>query len=160
MMDPLKSQTINAILPPRTLHQLQSLQEKVKFLHHFVSDFSTCANGLLILVPRHPFLVWWPRITIFWHIKTHNFKCPINHHTIFKKDFILCLSTSIVTISKVLAQLGEDVCKHVIYYARKNLLCPPTKVKSRKQFFLGYHPFSPKIVPIHFSLNNKSCRKL
>jgi hypothetical protein len=50
MVDPLKVQAMKTIPPPRNLRQLQSLQRKTNFLHHFVPNYDTRAHGFLRLL--------------------------------------------------------------------------------------------------------------
>ena len=51
-VDPLKVKAISNLLPPRTIVQLQSLQGKANFLHHFVANYAKLAKGLVQLLKK------------------------------------------------------------------------------------------------------------
>jgi hypothetical protein len=52
---------------------------------------------------------------------------PLISPPYYDRDYILYLSSSVVSVEGVLVQLGDDGRKHVIYYINKNLSRPPLK---------------------------------
>jgi hypothetical protein len=51
----------------------------------------------------------------------------------YDSDYILYLSTLVVSIAGVLSHLGDDGCEHVIYYISKNLSRPPLKYNHKEK---------------------------
>jgi hypothetical protein len=45
----------------------------------------------------------------------------------YDRDYILYLSTLVVSVAGILLQLGDDGWEHVIYYVSKNISEPPQK---------------------------------
>ena len=57
-VDPLKVQAIKEVPPPRTLRKLQILQGKANFLRCFILDYTTCAQGFLLLLHQEIPFKW------------------------------------------------------------------------------------------------------
>ena len=57
-IDPLKVEAITQFPPPRTLTQLQSLQEKVNFLHRFFANYAHITKCFLWLLKKDTPFVW------------------------------------------------------------------------------------------------------
>jgi hypothetical protein len=52
MVDPLKVEEIIQFPPPRTIHQLQSLQGKVNFLRRFIANYAEITKGFMHLLKK------------------------------------------------------------------------------------------------------------
>ena len=57
-IDPLKAQAILDLPPPRTRHQLQSLQGKANFLRRIVLEYATKAYGFIRPFHKKNHFVW------------------------------------------------------------------------------------------------------
>jgi hypothetical protein len=127
-VDRLKVQAIKKIPPPRTLRQLQSLQGKANFLRRFVPDYATHAHGFLHLL-HHDIPFQWDEHaqTTFDVLKVSLSNAPLISAPDYDRNYILYLSASIVSVARVLVQLGDDGREHVIYYISKKLSGPPLK---------------------------------
>jgi hypothetical protein len=55
----------------------------------------------------------------------------------YNRDYILYVSTSAVSVARVLVQLGDDNREHAIYYVSKNLSGPPLKYKHEEKLALA-----------------------
>ena len=58
MVDHLKVQAILDLPSPKTRHQLQSLQGKANFLHHFLPEYATKSHGFIRLLHTKIPFVW------------------------------------------------------------------------------------------------------
>ena len=56
----------------------------------------------------------------------------------YNHEYILYISTSIVSVEEVLIQIGDDDHEHVIYYISKNLSGPPLKYKHEEKIALAF----------------------
>jgi hypothetical protein len=137
-IDPLKVQAITEIPPPRNLRQLQSLQGKAKFLRHFVPDYTICAHGFLLLL-HHDIPFHWNAHAqqSFDDLKAMLSNAPLISAPNYNRDYILYISTSVVSIADVLVQLGDENHEHVIYYVSKNISGPPVKYKHEEKLSLA-----------------------
>jgi hypothetical protein len=137
-MDPLKVQAIKKILPPRNLHQLQSLHGKANFLQCFVPDYATCMHGFFHLL-GHDIPFHWDEHaqTSFDYLKVVLSNAPLISPPDYDRDYILYLLASVVSLAKVLVQIGDDSCEHVIYYISKDLSTPPLKYNHEEKLTLA-----------------------
>jgi hypothetical protein len=138
-VDPLKVQAIKKIPPPMTLHQLQSLEGKAKFLRHFVLDYATRAHGFLRLL-HHDIPFRWDEHA---QAKFDDLKSTLSNSSLisppdYDHDYILYLSVSVISVTGVLVQLGDiDGREHVIYYISENLSVPPLKYNHDEKLVLA-----------------------
>jgi hypothetical protein len=137
-MDPLKVKAITKIPPPQNLRQLQSLQGKANFLRHFVPDYSIRAHGFLRLL-HHDIPFHWDDYAqqSFDDLKAALSNAPLISAPDYNRDYILYVSTSVVSVASVLIQLGDENHEHVIYYISKNLLGTPLKYKHEEKLTLA-----------------------
>jgi hypothetical protein len=137
-VDPLKVKAITEIPPPRNLQQLQSLQGKANFLRRIVPDYAMRAHGFLRSL-RHDIPFHWDDYSqqSFDDLKTTLSNAPLISAPDYNRDYILYVSTSVVSVVGVLIQLEDDNCEHVIYYVSKNLLGPPLKYKHEEKLALA-----------------------
>jgi hypothetical protein len=124
-VDPLKIKAILALPPPTNLTQLQSLQGKENFLHHFICNYVEITKGFMQLLQKNIPFIWddiaqWS-FNALNHALTH---APLSHPLEYTKDYILYLATSTSTIAMVLVQEDPNGEKHVIYYLSKSLSRP------------------------------------
>ena len=116
-MDPFKFQAILNLPPLRTLHQLQSLQGKANFLHHFILDYATKVHGLLRLLHTNVPFMWHEQAqAAFDALQKDMTFSPLLSPPYFTKDFIPYVLTSENAIARVLAQEDDAPQEHVIYY--------------------------------------------
>ena len=116
-LDPFKVEDIFNLPSPSSLHQLQSLQGKENFLHHFISNYAEVAKGFTHLLKKDvPFC--WDEISqqYFDRLKTFLVNAPLLHPPNYHRDFTLYLAAAFSTITMVLVQDDDDDNKHVIYY--------------------------------------------
>jgi hypothetical protein len=137
-VDPLKVQSITEIPPPRNLHQLHSLQVKAKFLRRYVPDYATYEHGFLHLL-RHDIPFRWDEHarTYFDDLKSALSNAPLISPPDYDPNYILYLSSSIVSVAGVLVQIGDDGREHVIYYISKSLSGPPLKYNNDEKLMLA-----------------------
>ena len=57
-VDPLKVEAISNLPPPHTIVQLQTLQGKVNFLCHFVSNYVELTKGFMQLLKKGVPFIW------------------------------------------------------------------------------------------------------
>jgi hypothetical protein len=136
-VDPLKVKATIEI-PPRNLRQLQSLQGKANFLRRFVPDYTVRAHGFLRLL-RHDIPFHWDDYAqqSFDDLKAALSNASLINAPDYNRDYILYVSASAVSVTGVLAHLGDDNCEHVIYYVSKNLSGPPLKYKHEEKLALA-----------------------
>jgi hypothetical protein len=121
-VDPLKFQAITEIPPPRNLHQLQSLQGKANFLRCFVPDYATRAHDFLQLLHQDIPFQWDEHAqTTFDDLKVALSNALLISPPDYNHDYILYISTSVISVVGVLVQIGDDDREHVIYCINKNL---------------------------------------
>jgi hypothetical protein len=102
------------------------LQRKANFLRRFVPNYTTHVHGFLrLLRPDIPFQ--WDELaqTTFDDLKSALSNAPLISPLDYDRDYILYLSSSTVSVTGVLVQLGDDEREHAIYYISKNLSGPP-----------------------------------
>jgi hypothetical protein len=116
---------------------LQSLQGKANFLRHFIPDYATRAHNFLRLL-RHDIPFQWDEHaqSTFNDLKETLSNAPLISPPDYDRDYILYLSTSVVSIARVLIQLGDDDREHVIYYISKNISEPPLKYNHEEKLAL------------------------
>jgi hypothetical protein len=64
-------------------------------------------------------------------------KSPLISPPDYDRDYILYLSASDVSVARVLIQVDDDQCEHVIYYINKNLSGPPLKYNHDEKLSLA-----------------------
>ena len=122
-IDPLKIATILALPAPTNLLELENLQGKENFLHHFVCNFAEKTHGYMHLLKKDTLFFWDDHAQrAFINIKHDLTHSPMIQPPNYLKDFLLYVSTSTTTIRMVLAQEDRNGLEHVIYYASKKLL--------------------------------------
>jgi hypothetical protein len=57
----------------------------------------------------------------------------------YDRDYILYLSSSVVSVAGFIIQLGDDGREHVIYYISKNISRPPLKYNHEEKLSLIVH---------------------
>jgi hypothetical protein len=57
-VDTIKVEAILNLPPPSTLRQLQSLQGKANFLHHFIPNYAKITRGFTRLLKKYLESVW------------------------------------------------------------------------------------------------------
>jgi hypothetical protein len=117
MVDPLKVEAIIQLPPPRTILQLQSLQGKVDFLRHFITNYAEIIKGFMHLLKKDvPF--HWDNVSqcSFDALKHSLTTAPLLRPPNYNKDFLLYLAAAESTIKMVLVQEDELFSKYVIYY--------------------------------------------
>jgi hypothetical protein len=124
-VDPLKIKAILALPPPTNLTELQSLQGKENFLHHFICNYAEITKGFMRLLQKNTPFIWddiaqWS-FDALKHALTH---APLLHPPEYTKDYILYLATSTSTIAMVLVKEDPNGEEHVIYYLSKSLSGP------------------------------------
>jgi hypothetical protein len=127
-VDPIKAEAILNLPPPSTLRQLQSLQGKENFLHHFIPNYAEITCGFTRLLKKESEFVW---DTIanndFEDLKLSLMRDPLLFSPDYSRDYFLYLATLEYTISMVLVQEDDAHDEHVIYYLSRHLT--PTEIK-------------------------------
>jgi hypothetical protein len=127
-VDPLKIEAIVNLLPPLTLHQIQSLQGKKNFLHRFIPHYEEITKVFIHLLKKGVPFIWddvaKKAFEALKHALTHT---SLLHPPNYSCDYFLYLSTSDNTIAMVLVQEDDSHDEHVIYYPSKTLA--PIEVK-------------------------------
>lgn len=121
-MDPLKVEAI-VNLPPPSSHQLQSLQGKANFLHHFLPNYVGLAKGFTQLLKQGTTFAW-DKIAqkYFDDFKVVLINDPLFHPPDYYRDYFLYLAATPSTIAMVLVQDNEKGGEHMMYYLSRNLL--------------------------------------
>jgi hypothetical protein len=117
MVDPLKVEAIDQLLPPCKVPQLQSLQGKDNFLRHFITNYVEITKGFMHLLKKG--------VPFHWDESSqHSFEAlkltltfsPLLRPPNYNKYFLLYLATTESTIGMVLVQEDDFLEEHVIYY--------------------------------------------
>ena len=104
-IDPLKIAAILTLPAPTNLLELQSLQGKAKFLHHFVCNFTEKMHDYMHLLKKDTLFFWDDQAQwAFDHLKHALTHSPVIHPPNYLKDFLLYIATSTTTIRMVLAK--------------------------------------------------------
>jgi hypothetical protein len=137
-VDPLKVEAILNLPPPSTLHQLQSLQGKTNFLHHFIPNYAEITCGFMRLLKNGSEFVW---DTIanntFKALKLSLTRALLLFPPDYSRDYFLYLSTSDYIIGMVLIQEDDANDEHVIYYLIQSLTPTETKYLHVKKLALA-----------------------
>jgi hypothetical protein len=123
MVNPLKVATIIQLPPPRTILQLQSLQDKVNFLRCFIANYAEITKGFMCLLKEDvPF--YWDDATqcSFDTLKHALTTTPLLQPPNYNKDFLLYLVSAESTIGMVLVQEDDLLLEYVIYYLSRVLV--------------------------------------
>ena len=105
VVDPMKVQSILNLPPPHTLCQFQSLQGKANFLRQFIPDYATKVHGFLCLLHTNIPFVWDENAQgAFDALQQALNSTPLLSPPNFTKEFILYVSVSKNSITKVLVQ--------------------------------------------------------
>jgi hypothetical protein len=124
-VDPLKIKAILALPPPTNLTQLQSLQGKANFLHHFICNYAEITKGFMRLLEKNVPFIWDNTAQRSFNTLKHALiHAPLLHPPEYTKDYILYLAASTSTIAMVLVQEDSNGEEHVIYYPSKSLSGP------------------------------------
>jgi hypothetical protein len=127
-VDPLKVEAILNLPPPSTLRQLQSLQGKANFLHHFIPNYAEITRGFTWLLKKGSEFVW---DTIannaFESLKLSLTRALLLFPLDYSRDYFLYLAASDYTIGMVLVQEDDANDEHVIYYLSRSLT--PTEIR-------------------------------
>lgn len=108
--------------PPSSLHQLQSLQGKENFLHHFIPNYVELAKDFTHPLKKGvPFI--WDDIShkSFDALKNTLISAPLLHPPNYHCDYFLYLVAADSTIAMVLVQDDDNGNEHVICYLSHNL---------------------------------------
>jgi hypothetical protein len=112
--------------PPSTLHQLQSLQGKEKFLRCFILNYAEINLGFTRLLKKGFEFVW---DTIakksFEYLKMSLTRALLLFPPNYSRDYFLYLAASDYTIAMVLVQEDDSHDEYIIYYLSRSLI--PTK---------------------------------
>ena len=108
-IDPLKTAAILALPAPTNLVELQSLQGKENFLHHFICNFAEKTYSYMRLLKKNTLFflddqAQWAFDNLK-HALTHS---PVIHPPNYSKDFLLYIVASTTTILMVLVQENPD----------------------------------------------------
>ena len=104
-IDPLKIATILALPTPTNLLELQSLQGKAKFLHHFMCNFAKKKHSYMCLLKKDTPFYWDDQAQrAFDNLKDALTHSLVIHPPDYSKDFLLYLAASATTIAMVLVQ--------------------------------------------------------
>ena len=137
-MDPLKVKTITEIPPPRNLRQLHNLQGKDNFLWWFVLDYAIRTHGFLCLLCHDIPFHWDDHAQqSFDDLKLALSNTPLISSPDYNCDYILYISSSTISVARVLVEIGDDDREHVIYYISKNLSGPPLKYNHEEKLALA-----------------------
>ena len=117
---------VEAILqlsPPRTVHQLQSLQGKANFLRRLISNYVEITKGFMHLLKKKVPFYWDERAErSFEALKKSLSSAPILILVDYRKYFIMYLIASETTIGMVFVQEDESLQEHAIYYLSRSLV--------------------------------------
>jgi hypothetical protein len=121
--NPLKVEAIVQFPPPCTILQFQSLQGKVKFLRHFITNYAEIKKGFMDLLKKNiPF--HWDEANQFAFevLKSALTTTPLLRPPNYNQDFLLYLVAKESTIGMVLVQEDHFLTKYVIYYLIRGLV--------------------------------------
>jgi hypothetical protein len=137
-VDPLKVEAIINLPPPSTLRQIQSLQGKANFLHHFIPNYVELTKGFTRLLKKGYKFVW-DNIAnkSFEALKLALTSKPLLFPPDYSLDYFLYLVDSDSTIVMVLVQKDDSQDKHVIYYLSRSLTTTETKYLNVKKLALA-----------------------
>ena len=114
-IDPLKIAAILTLPASTNLLELQILQGKEKFLHHFMCNFAEKTHGYMCLLKKDTPFFWDDKAQCTFdnlkHALTHS---PVIHPPYYSKDFLLHIVASATTIAMVLVQENLHGQEHVI----------------------------------------------
>jgi hypothetical protein len=115
-VDPIKVEAILNLPPPSSLFQLQSLQGKENFLHHFIPDYAEITWGFTRLLKKGSEFVW-DKVThnAFEALNLSLTKVPLLFPPDYSRDYFIYLVASEYTIGMVLVQEDDNHDEHVIY---------------------------------------------
>ena len=103
-IDPLKIAAILDLPAPTNLLELQSLQGKENFLHHFMCNFTKKTHGYMCLLKKNTSFFWDDQAQrAFDNIKHALTHSPVIHPQDYSKEFLLYIAASATTIAMVLA---------------------------------------------------------
>ena len=106
-----------------TRHQLQSLQGKENFLHHFIHNYAEITKGFMYLLKKGVPFIWDDQDQhSFDSLKNRITTTMSIHPPDYMQDYILYLATYTFTIIMVLAQGHDEGQEHVVYYLIKSIL--------------------------------------
>jgi len=123
MVDPFKVEVILQLSPPRTVHQIQSLQGKANFLRRFIANYAEITKGFMCLLKKEVPFYWdeWAE-RCFEALKKALSTTPVLSPPDYSKDFILYLAMSEATIGMVLVQEDDNLQEHAIFYLSRSLV--------------------------------------
>ena len=102
-IDPLKIAAILALPSPINITELQSLQGKEKFIHHFVCNFIEKTHGYMHLLKKDTPFLWDDQAErAFENLKHALIHSPMFHPPDYSKFFLLYVDASTTTIGMVL----------------------------------------------------------
>ena len=101
-IDPLKIATILALPSPTNILELQSLQGKENFLHHFVCNFAEKMHGYMHLLKKNTLLFSDDQAQHAFDNPKHALTySPVIHPPDYSKEFLFYIAASTTTISMV-----------------------------------------------------------
>jgi hypothetical protein len=123
MVDPFKVEAILQLSPPFTVHQHQSLQEKVNFLRRFITNYVEITKGFMHLLKKEVPFYWDERDQRYFEaLKNALSLALVLSPPDYSKDLIIYLATSESTIGMVLVQEEKSLQEHAIYYLSRSLV--------------------------------------
>ena len=122
-IDPLKVEAIVNLPPTTLLHQLQSLQGKDNFPHHFVPNYTEISKGFTHFLKKGIPSIWdeisqWS----FNSLEKTLISAPLLYPPDYHRGYVLYLATVNSTIAMVFIQDDDDGNDHVVSYLSWNIL--------------------------------------
>jgi hypothetical protein len=125
MVNILKVEVIVQLPPPCTIPKLQSLQRKVNFLWHFVTNYAEITKGFMHFLKKWvPFCSDEVAQCSFEALKHALTFAPLVRPPDYNKDLLLYLAVTESTISMVLVHEDDMLEEHIVYYLRRGLVGP------------------------------------
>ena len=102
-INPLNISTTINLSTPTTILELQSLQGKENFVHHFVCNFAEKMHGYMHLLMKDTLFFWDDQAQCtFDNLKYALTHSPVIHPPDYSKEFLLYIATFATTIAMVL----------------------------------------------------------
>jgi hypothetical protein len=93
MVEPMKVEEILRLPPPCNIRQLQGLQGKANFLHHFISNYANINKGFMCLLKKETPFIWDERAQeSFYALKKSLVSAPLLKPPDYSRYFLFKLS--------------------------------------------------------------------
>jgi hypothetical protein len=103
MVDPMKVEAILRFPPPHNIRQLQGLQGKDNFLHHFIVNYANLTKGFMHLLKKDTMFIWDERAQeSFDALKKYLVSTPLLKPPDYSRDYFLYITMSKGMIGMVL----------------------------------------------------------